>query len=457
MAYATLSTYEEALKTFYLPGIREYLNHGKPLADMLETNEEKVSGKNATIESHYGRTTGTGWRGDNGTLPTANYQKYKTCTVPMKYNYGRITVTGPTIAATGDSQGSYASVLDTEIQGVVRDLGKEVNRAMWGCGYGILGRWRSTESDTSYTLQKMYRGNSAGGDGFGSAFGAKYVENRPDAVAVVGASFGGSATYTVDATDMNVSAVTKGAQYDTITCTDPDVTEAAGTFYVRPSGLGAAAAAGAHRVEMMGIRGLVTDTDLDEIALTDGNNAGGYTSDPLQGLDVATYPWFKAKVDSHPSGRYAGQRDLTLNMMQSMFDLIEEQAGEGVGPNLMLTTRAIRREYLELLRADRSHVNTMQLDGGWTALDYNGVPLLVDNDAIDGEIYYLTLSEISVYRMSDYNWMDKDGTIFSRVSGVDAYEATLYRYAELGIGARNTQGVLTDIAYQKSATEGYGA
>jgi hypothetical protein len=140
-----------------------------------------------------------------------------------------------------------------------------------------------------------------------------------------------------------------------------------------------------------------------------------------------------------------------------MFDLIEEQAGEGVGPNLMLTTRAIRREYLELLRADRSHVNTMQLDGGWTALDYNGVPLLVDNDAIDGEIYYLTLSEISVYRMSDYNWMDKDGTIFSRVSGVDAYEATLYRYAELGIGARNTQGVLTDIAYQKSATEGYGA
>ena len=48
---------------------------------------------------------------------------------------------------------------------------------------------------------------------------------------------------------MNVSAVTKGAQYDTITCTDPDVTEGCWNFYVRPSGLGAAAAAGAHRVD----------------------------------------------------------------------------------------------------------------------------------------------------------------------------------------------------------------
>lgn len=85
MAYATLSTYDEVLKTFYLPGIQDYLNHETILADLIEVNEQDVSGKNATIECHYGRSSGTGWRADGGDLPTATYQKYKTCTVPMKY------------------------------------------------------------------------------------------------------------------------------------------------------------------------------------------------------------------------------------------------------------------------------------------------------------------------------------------------------------------------------------
>jgi hypothetical protein len=85
MTTATLSTYDEVLKTFYLPGIQDALNHDTILADMIEVNEEDVSGKNATIEVHYGRSTGTKWTTDGGTLPTATYQRYKTCTVPMKY------------------------------------------------------------------------------------------------------------------------------------------------------------------------------------------------------------------------------------------------------------------------------------------------------------------------------------------------------------------------------------
>jgi hypothetical protein len=459
MTAAQLSTYDEMLKTFYLPGIQEYLNHGTPLVDLIERNTEDVSGKNATIEAHYGRTTGTGYRGDMGVLPTANYQKHKTCTVPMKYGYGRMQVSGPSKAATRDERGAYAKVIDTEVKGLTRDFMKEKNRAMWGCGYGILARWRSGAT-TAITLQKKYTGNSAGGDAFGSTFGGKYLENRPDAVPVVGSTFGGAATFVVDGTDIAVSALTKGTDYDTITCTDADVTEAAGTFYVRPAGLGAQAASGAHRVEMMGLRGLITDTDLDEIALDDGQASGEGASgfpDPLQGLAVATYPWFKSKVDSHPSGRYNGQRALTLNLMQVMFDLIEEQAGVGYGPDLLLTTRALRREYIELMRADRSIVNTMTLDGGWDAISYNGVPFMVDNDAIDGEIYYLTLSEIAMYAMSAVDWMSDDGSILSRISGYDAYEAVLYEYAELGIKNRANCGVITDLAYTKSSNEGYGA
>lgn len=86
MATVTLSTYDEVLKTFYLPAIQEQLNHSTILSDLIDVNEEDISGKDAKIGMHYGRTTGTGARADGGALPTAAYQKHKQATVPMKYN-----------------------------------------------------------------------------------------------------------------------------------------------------------------------------------------------------------------------------------------------------------------------------------------------------------------------------------------------------------------------------------
>lgn len=84
MTTATLSSYDEVLKTFYLPAIREQLNHDTILSDLIDVNEEDVSGKDAKIEMHYGKTTGIGARGDGEALPSANYQKHKQATVPMQ-------------------------------------------------------------------------------------------------------------------------------------------------------------------------------------------------------------------------------------------------------------------------------------------------------------------------------------------------------------------------------------
>ena len=459
MAYANLTTWDEVLKTFYLPGIQDQLNRDRPLSDLNDVNEEDISGKNATIECHYGRNTGIGARPDAGALPTATYQKFKTCVVPMKYNYGRVSFTGPSIAATRDERGAYARVIDKEITGAVDDLMDEVNRQLWGIGYGILGRWYDTAGAKSYYLQQAYRGFSAttGGNGFGSTFGGKYLAENDAAVPVVTSSMSSAAaaTFTVDTTNITVSAITTGTGstlYDTITTTtDPGVTETDGTFYVRPGSLGAATTSGGHRLEMMGLRGVVTDQSLDKEAIYDGTNDSLLTAniDWLQGLSITTYPWFKANVDTHSAGRYGGQRAISDKLMNKMFDTIEKKAGKDYGPNVVFTTRAIRREIIELWQADRRFVNTMELDGGWKGLEFNGIPILVDNDAIDGEIYFLTTRDLQIYRMSDYDWMSKDGAILSRISGYDAYEAVLFRYAELGVKRRNTQGVICDVSYER--------
>lgn len=458
MATATLSTYDEVLKTFYLPAIQDQLNHDTILSDLIDVNEEDVSGKDAKIEMHYGRTFGIGARSDGEALPAAYYQKHKQATVPMQYQYGRIQISGPTIAATRDERGAYAKVLDTEIKGVVRDLKGEVNRQLWGAGCGLLARWRDGAT-TAITLQKKYRGNSDGVDGFGSTFGSKYIQEvatangDPITPVVATISSATTGTYVVDATDIAPTVIVRTvADYDTMTCTNAAVSEAVGTFYVRfnnaVANLGAdSLAAGINRKEMMGLRGIVTDTDLDNITFNNGTYTGLTVNDPLQGLAVGSYDWFKAIVDTHASGRYAGQRALTLNLMDKMFDNVEESAGKDYGPDLILTTRALRREYLDLCRTDRRFVNTMTLDGGWKAIDYNGVPFTVDNDAIDGEIYFLSTRDLNLFRMSDYDWMNKDGAVLARVSGYDAYEAVLFRYAELGCKRRNTHGVLCDLSY----------
>ena len=480
MAYAgssaaILATYDEVLKNVYLPAIQEYLNNDRFLAQKIEVNEKDVSGKLAYIENHYGRSTGIGNTYDGGALPEADYQKYKKSEVTMKYMYGRVTFSGPTIKATRDEAGAYARVVENEIQGIVGDLMKDINRQYWGSGYGVIARLGGPSVATAdpYTVQKKYCNNTAGGDFFGSTFGSKYIDDW----ATVNASYSsggyqivtlsiasGITGATIDADKLEIpltGVITEATDgtYVTLgtTHTDPapSPAEAAGSFLVRAGNfrtIASGSAAGYGRLEMMGLRGIVTNTDVDDAAFGTGTytgfiSSGGPTADTLQGLSVTTYPWFKAQVLSASGGRYTSQRQLTPSLMQQMFDRVELKAGKDIGPDVIITTHAIRREYIDYMEARRRDVNTMTLDGGWTGINYNGIPLMVDPDAIDGEMYFLTMKDLQLYRMSDYEWMEKDGAVLSRLTGYDAYEAVLFRYAELGCNNRQTHGVITDIAY----------
>ncbi len=446
---ASLVNSTELLKDFYLPAIQDQLNGDNILSDKIDVNETDVSGEIAKIECHFGRNKGVGARGDFALLPDPGRQRFKKMDVPMRKLYGTVAFSGPTIAATRDEKGAYSKIIDTEIMGVTNDMQKEVNRQLWGCGYGILARWRSGAA-TAVTLQKSYRSNSVGGDGFGSTFGQKYLEEVPSGVWNIPQSASAAiTTMTLGTTDMAPTTFSEGATYDSITVTDTS-TPIGGSYIVRPASsytTNASTSAGYARLEMMGLRGIVSDDDLDEIAVFNASNAGFGVNDPLQGLAVGTYPWWKANVDKHSGGRYSAQRSLTLVLMQKMFDKIEQKAGKEVGPDLILTTTALRREYITLALTNHQTVNDMSLDGGWKGISYNGVLLYTDNDAIDGEIYFLTTKDLQMYRMSDYDWMSKDGAILSRISGYDAYEAVLFRYAELGCNRRNTQGVIADLSY----------
>lgn len=128
--------------------------------------------------------------------------------------------------------------------------------------------------------------------------------------------------------------------------------------------------------------------------------------------------------------------------MQQAFDAAEEEGGE---ISLVITSRAQRRKYLSLVKADGRFVNNLTMDGGFTGLEYNGIPLVVDRHSHPGRMFFLDESTLQFYRMSDVDWMSEDGSILSRVANKDAYEATMYLYATLGCSACNKNSLLDDL------------
>ena len=394
MAGATLTTFDPILKNQYLGPIREVLNNANELLKRIGTDMESITGKNFTIPMHYGRNEGIGARGDGEALPAAGSQAYKEAIVPMRYVYGRIQVTGPTIKASASDAGAFTRAISSEIKGVTRDLRKAFNRMLAGNGTGALTLCGTTSASTTVVVAST----------------AKLRAGMPVDVLVyaTGATSTGAAGRSVASITSATQFVISGAAITT------DNTFA---VYV----------AGSRNKEVMGIGGIVSNADIP----------GGYGS--FQNLAVASYPWHKATVMAN--GGTA--RAISDNLLQTFFDTVQ-QAGAGE-ISALYTTPGVRRAYQALLTATKVLSNTQELKGGAKTITFNDFPFIVDFDLPTGKIFGLDESSIQMYKEADFDWMDQDGAVLSRVSGYDAYEAVLYCYMELGNYVRNANGLLADI------------
>lgn len=387
----TLSTLDAILKTQYLGPIREQVNTGTPLLDRIEKNYDSVVGKSFTIPLHYGRNEGMGARADGGALPSAGNQAYKESVVPMRYLYGRIQISGPTIKAARSSEGAFIRAVDSEMKGLTADMKSSLNRQAFGDGTGILATCVGASS-TAITVNST----------------AKLRVGMPIDILVTatGATTAGVVGTTVASITSATVFVTAAAP-----ATDSSID---GTYSVY--------LAGSRNLEMMGLSGIVSATST------------------LQGLDVATYPWWKATVQ----GNSSTNRAISDSILQTAIDTVSQiSAGK---PTALYTSYGVRRAYQALLTATKQLVNTQDLKGGYKAITFNDLPIIADKDAPANKIFVVDESQLSFYRLADLDWMQEDGAILSRVSGYDAYEAVLFLYQELGTGMRNAHVRIEDIS-----------
>lgn len=116
--------------------------------------------------------------------------------------------------------------------------------------------------------------------------------------------------------------------------------------------------------------------------------------------------------------------------MQSAIDVIEEVSGGNV--NFIVSSFDVRRQYVDFLSENRVNIDYMNLDGGYKALSYAGVPFVADRFVADGTMYLLNSDDFKLHQLCDWRWLEgESGSVLHQVPGKASYSATLVKYADL--------------------------
>lgn len=397
-----LTTADAVLKEDYLPGIREQLNNDNFLA-LVEKNTEDVTGKRAVLALHVSRNSGVGSRSELGPLPNAGNQGYEDEYIPVKYHYGRIEISGPTIKAMSKDSTSFTRAVRSEMDGAVDDLRRDMSRQCFGTTNGVLFACGASGPSNTVTVTPTI------------------VQSRQIHVNDV-VDIGTVANPIAIASGVTVTGVTfTGDQITAITVSGAAVTVTAADFVFK-SGSGGTSPV----KELTGLQTLVNNTGV------------------LFNVDPAAFPIWQSYVD---------QNNGTLRTVaENTFAKAQQRTKIAGGSNLeqWIASDGVHRSYANLLTGLKRFTSTVELKGGYEGLTAAAggtttAPVTWDRDCPDNTAFGLTLSKLTEYQMSDWEWMDEDGAILHRVSGVDAYEATLFKYAELATDKRNAHAVVRDL------------
>jgi hypothetical protein len=392
---ATMATLQDILKNFYIGPIRENLNKSTVLLAQLKKSSTEVVGEQVILPLHFGRNWGIGSRGTSGTgtLPTARNQQYDKAYFTTKDVYGRINISGKTIRATKTDRGAFLRSVTSETKGMTEDLSSDVNRQMYGNADGIL-----TTIPTG----------SAGAQVVQTVASTQYLEEGMH-IDITG---GGNLLDNTIASIDSETQITLAVAVDTA---DADV--------IRIAGTGATD-------ELNGLN-LIT------------NNTGS-----LQNIDPASVSVWKGNV----FGSDAAPVALNEDDMQEAQDAAEIRGGK---IDFIVTSYPGKRKYVALLAAQKRYTTPQvgKLKGGYSYIDFNDIPLVVDRHCqaspTASRFYFLTLKDLGIYRMADFDWMKEDGNILARQVGssaTESYEGTLVCDMEFATTARRHQSVLKGVS-----------
>ena len=92
------------------------------------------------------------------------------------------------------------------------------------------------------------------------------------------------------------------------------------------------------------------------------------------------------------------------------------------------------------------NVDVMELQGGFKAISYNGIPLVTDRFVENDQMYLLSTKDFELCQLGDWQWLEgNDGKVIKQKDNYPIYTATLVKYAELICDRPNSQAKLSGI------------
>lgn len=371
-----LQTADQALKSVYLGVVAEQLNTASnPLLAKIEQTASDVWGKEIIKLVSYGLNGGIGAGDESGDLPMAAGNNYAQFKLSLKNLYGSIEISDKAIRASQNNVGAFVNLLNAEMEGLLKASKYNLGRMLYGDGSGKLANVKEqVGSSLTYEVKVDSVKNLAIGmviDILDNAGEVKYAHARI----------------------LDIDRKTKTIKLD------KQVKDLQTTAYMTIQN--------SKGYELTGL-GAIFGT---------GN---------LYGLDRKKNSWlnpYEKKLETDGN-------NFDTALMQEAIDYVDEMAGSDI--NFITCAYDVKKAYIANLAANRMNIDYMNLDGGFKALSYNGIPVISDKFVSDGEMYLLNTDDFKMHQLCDWRWLEgENGNVIKQKQGTPTYTATLVKYADI--------------------------
>lgn len=384
----TLTSAENALKTVYLGVVSNQLNtEANPLLAKIKQTSSDVWGKEVRKLAPFGLNGGVGAGTEEGSLPSAAGNNYVQFVSELKNLYGTIEISDKALRASANNAGAFVNLLNAEMEGLIKASAFNFGRMLYGNGSGTIA------TVTAYSdVTKEITVDS--------------VRNLMEGMTVD--------TYT----DADAKVVGKTARINFIDrankiiklSVDPDAATTSGYYFTVQN---------SKDLEISG---------LGKVFETTGS---------LYGVDRATHSWMNPYQQS-------GVGAIGDSVIQTAIDNLEEVAGSRV--DFIATSQKVKRGYQQYLANFRRNIDVMDLQGGFKAISYGGIPVIADRFVEEDAMYLLDTSEFALHQLCDWKWLEgEDGRIIKQMPGFATYTATLVKYADLICNKPSAQAKLSGL------------
>lgn len=392
---ATLTTLSNLLKDYYLPPVVEQLNNEILILQRLEKRDQELFGKQAVVPLHTSRSGAIRGVAEGGTLPTPGNQVYAKATYDLKYLYGGVQVTGPSMAKTASEAGSFLQALKSELDGIRNDLALDVARQCYGDGTGTIATTNAVTS-TTVTLKSAEPIRK----------GYLYIGAVVDIGTVANPTASASAqTITAVSTASTGSISFAGSQ----TTSNNDIVTRSGSNSANTTN--------------------EIDAGLQKLVSTSANTVGG-----IDASSAANSYWDNLRNTTGGA--------LSLDTMMQAYNQVKVAGGNLTA---IIGSYGLQRSYFNLLQSQVRYTEPTSIKGGFSVLDFMGMPFIADRLAPFGNLYFLDESYLKVFTNRDWHFLDEDGHILKWVANQDAWQAYLARYMNMGASRRNCQMVVSGL------------